>query len=109
MQTFSGIATYRGVTKDYVITLEPSRFGLLSGLIMMAFSYGIAQSDADGADYSWPVNLTIRDRFNNKVLYTNGPLLGSDALSLAAHAERTIRDHGLHLFLAEQRISDSGA
>ena len=41
---------------------------------MMAFSYGIAQFDADFADYSWPVNLTIRDRFNNKVLYTNGPL-----------------------------------
>ena len=109
MQTFSGIATYRGVTKDYVITLEPSRIGLLSGLMMMAFSYGITQFDADGADYSWPVNLTIRDRFNDEVLYTKGPLLGSDALSLAAHAERTVRDHGLHLFLAEQRISDSGA
>ena len=106
MQTFSGIATYRGVTRDYVVALEPSRLGLLSGLIMMAFSYGVAQFDADFPGYSWPVNLTIRDRFNNRILYTKGPYLGSDALSQAAHAEEAVRDRGLQGFLAEQWVSD---
>ena len=73
---------------------------------MMAFSYGVAQFAADFPGYSWPFNLTIRDRFNNRVLYTKGPYLGSDALSLAAHAEETVRNRGLHGFLAEQWVSD---
>jgi len=73
---------------------------------MTAFSYGVVQFDDDGPDYGWPVNLTIRDRISDRVPDTSGPYLGSDALSLAARAVETIRDRGLHGFLAEQWVSN---
>jgi hypothetical protein len=68
---------YRQVSGDYVVAVEPSRFGPLQWLLSWALLSGTA--DDTIVELLHPQDVVVRERGTGELINRRGPFFGADA------------------------------
>ena len=93
---------YTELTADAEITLEARRLWPLQAFWWIV-SAVVFIFDGSPPDANSPLNVTVRDRRSNRVVYSKGPYIGAEAVAAAKEAARVIGSLGLQGFLNRER------